>query len=291
MAIDKKVTEVSHVPKITPVKEGQQYPLGKNGQYKLFHEHVWPRGYTPDRLKQVSDLQFGVTASGWWPIHDNTKDNDRKINNNIASSIINDNIARSTIPIEDLRKIKRLNGEEGNPTEFWIGNNRPYPETNSYNPGSKKISIKTGRDDRPVDLQANLTHEIGHAVDDATNPERFFKDAHDLHTNTLDYAYGAEWAHPVLEGVAEGYSRAHSRITRDQSKWHRGKEPDWGYSASGWFFPDAQEQFKQARSKTFMEATGRPMEPVVEKSTKPSKASDDDQPMLPGIDPREGEAL
>jgi len=280
--IDKKTTEVANVPKITPVKEGQEYPLGKHGQYKLFHEHVWPRGYTPERLKQVNDLQFGMRASGYYPIHEDQLDFTRKINNNIARTTINGNIARSTIPIEDLQKIKEFSEKYGNPTSFWVGYDRPYPEASEYSVGSKGISVAIAHDDQPVDLQATVTHELGHALDDATDSNTLFHHVMEMKEDPLAHAYGkmGNLAHPVLEGTAEGYSIAHSRITRDQKR-RGGENPVNGYSASGWLFPGQQEKFRQARRNAFAKATGRQLEPTpVEEPKKEYK----DNPVLPGME-------
>jgi hypothetical protein len=244
---------VAKVPKITPVKEGQEHPVGKHGQYKLFHEHVWPKGYTPERLKQVNDAQFNVTATGFYP---STGDNSRAINNKIGTSIVNDNIARSTIPIDEVKTL-------ADNTSFYIGKNTPYPTMNSYSPSGQVINMALNEDTTAGDIQGIATHELGHALDYATEPQNMVEASREERDNPELFTYQTDYmTHPVVEGIAEGYRLAHSRVTRGQKR----NNTDWtsyGYDARNWKDPAQGLRFLNKRNETFKKATGKDLdEPV-----------------------------
>jgi hypothetical protein len=247
---------VSNVPKITPVKEGQQHPVGKHGQYKLFHEHVWPKGYTPDRLKQVSDAQFQVSAGGFHDINTNndaSRDRDRAINNKIGSALVNDHIARSTIPIDDVKHLAKN-------VSFWLGQDKPYPETNSFSLSGQTVNMALKSNDTAGDIQAVTTHELGHAMDYLKDPSGMWNRVSESKKDPLSYRYaGGGEAEPISEGNAEGYRLAHARVTRGQKRTG-GDWTKWGYSAKGWVFPEMGSRYLAARNTTFKQATGHHFE-------------------------------
>lgn len=247
---------VARVPKITTVKEGQEHPVGKHGQYKLFHEHVWPKGYTPERLRQVSDAQFQVTAGGFHPINTNNeyeRDRDRAINNKIGSALVNDHIARSTIPADDVKHLAEN-------VSFWIGKDTPYPETNSFSLSGQTVNMALKSNDTSGDIQAITTHELGHAMDYLKDPSGVWAKAKEQRDDSFAHRYaGDTTAHPMLEGAAEGYRLAHSRVTRGQ-KNTGGDWTKWGYSPKGWVFRGQGDAFLRQRNETFKEATGHHFE-------------------------------
>lgn len=247
---------VAKVPKITPVKEGQEHPVGKHGQYKLFHEHVWPKGYTPERLKQVSDAQFQVTAGGFHNIDtssDYNRDRDRAINNKIGSALVNDHIARSTIPADDVKHLAEN-------VSFWIGKDTPYPETNSFSLSGQTVNMALKSNDTSGDIQAITTHELGHAMDYLKDPSGVWAKAKDQRDDSFAHRYaGDTTAHPILEGTAEGYRLAHARVTRGQ-KNTGGDWTKWGYSPKGWVFSGQGNAFLRQRNETFKQATGHHFE-------------------------------
>jgi hypothetical protein len=87
-------------------------------------------------------------------------------------------------------------------------------------------------------------------------------------------------AHPVVEGIAEGYSAAHARISSAQ-KSTGGDVSKYGYNPYSWKSPMLGHQFINSRNKTYKEETGKRFE---EFSETPPKQEPSTQMKLPGIE-------
>lgn len=272
--------------KVTPVREGQSYPIGRRGQYKLFHEHVWPKGYSPQRMADVKSLGIDVVpdkslTEGLPKVGEH---NAAKVGTRLAESYVHENLARSTAPIEELKKMREgvpftdLGGTERRTlrpsiyvTEAPSGKAAP-----SFSPYRNRVNFAIEKNEATgADVQRSLMHEVGHAVDFATDPNRFIGEMKDLKENPVEYLYGNRPVPPVAEGRAEGYTAAHSRITR-RDRRIGGNTSNWGYRAEGWFFPEMQESFSTSRNEIFHSATGRQFttsedEPEVRQEKRPKQ--------------------
>lgn len=268
--------------KVTPVKEGREYPVGRHGQLKLFYEHVWPKGYSPQRLAEVKNLDIDIVpsrdlAEGLPKVGEH---NVEKVATRLAESYVHENLAKSTAPIEDLKKLKSdipftdLSGTERRTlrpsiyvTEVSEGKAAP-----SFSPYRNRVNFAIEKDTATgADVQRSLMHEVGHAVDFATNPNQFIGEMKDLKENPVEYIYGNRPIPPMAEGRAEGYTAAHSRVTR-RDRRIGGNTSSWGYRSEGWFFPEMQETFSKSRSDVFHAATGRPFPSPKEESPAPTRS-------------------
>jgi hypothetical protein len=261
---------VARVPKYTPVKEGQEHPTGKRGQLKLFHEHVWPKGYTPERMSKINALQFDITGTRSLVGKDQNDPpmvSDYANARKVAHSYVNENLAKSNIPISELEKT--ASPERGDPLSFTVQHSSKNP---SFSANSNRVTLNVDTNHTPADVQRSLVHEVGHAVDWAHSPDTMLSEFKEMRESPIDFLYGNIAAPPRAEGVAEGYAAAHSRITRG-NKRVGGNTSQYGYTPSGWFFPDMGETFTSARSDTFKRATGQPFEmPEPEEPKKAPKA-------------------
>lgn len=236
----------AHVPKFTEVKEGQEHPVGKNNQYKLFHEHVWPKGYTPTRLAEVRDNMPRVVNSpnsGFAPGEGTAK--------------LTDHIARSTIPVEDLQGLNNnqfeitLGTTVDNAGGFFTSEGMPHkginpgvvlPKKQVPKPGLPKDRDKKARGYAKTLLNHTVVHEIGHAVDFASRPSTYNVEQRSIYNETIP-------ARPRAEGIAEGYRSAHTRVTRAMRRSK--KQTPVGYRTDKWDKPLDQLTYKVNRQGTY----------------------------------------
>lgn len=244
--------EKANVPKFTAVKEGQEHPMGKNGQYKLFHEHQWPKGYTPERLAEVRENLPTVVNRG-----------NSQYAPGEATAKIADHLARSTMPIEDIKALKESN------MGFAVGTNLPKGTAGAFtplkNPGEglypgvnlpKKAMLKPEVAEEKPELVKKLSdvvkvntgnavvHETGHAMDFLGNPDRFNREqpsSYDNEGTTIS-------ARPRNEGRAEGYRRAHHRATRAM---RRSKAASVGYESTGFSNIAARMMYRAERQAAY----------------------------------------
>jgi len=130
----------------------------------------------------------------------------------------------------------------------------------------------------------NLIHEIGHAVDDLSDPEGF-----DRNRDENAMYEGQNGFLPAAEGRAMGYQLAKFRATRKQVRTMRseggkrqGYQPE---SITDSKYSDnrlpARDPFTSNRIKAFRTARGEPVYP--EKVPMGKKEPKYDQPQLPGM--------
>lgn len=227
--------EVARVPKITLVKEGQQHPVGPHGQLKLFHEHVWPKGYTPERLSEVRaahpQVRIGANLSEMSPPE--------------AKAMIIDHLARSTMPIEDMARIK----SKGLTIDVFGELESGHRGTFVTNRGVKMLGtpeVPQGYEDthnaRKVQQANTLLHELGHAKDWLNNPSHLENEP-----RTAEYLSKSVKVKPISEGRAEGYRVAHVRSTRAM---RRARKNFPGYINTGFINPTERQRFETARQST-----------------------------------------
>lgn len=273
---DKKEIPVARVTKYTPVKEGQQYPTGRGGQMKAFHEHVWPKGFSPERRRTVSEMQFPIYGRSHTE-EVNGKLVDRNTPDKLARAHVEETIARSTMPVGHMEQMKkggtafhvRETGNIGNPTSSF---------ERSYN----KINLNIKPHDTGADVSHQLMHEVGHAIDYINDSQQMANRVQEMTKPGVDYGplvptAENKGAHPVLEGTAEGYSAAHARITSAQKRTG-GDVSKYGYNPLSWKSAHLGSQFIITRNKTYRQETGKPFdEPEVEA---PRKRKPANQPNL-----------
>jgi hypothetical protein len=260
---------VSHVPKYTAVKEGQQHPVGKNGQMKLFHEHVWPKGYTPQRLKDV------VNATAGFVQDDVGTDHSAHLQNKIVETM-----ARSTVPTDTLKDLAdygtitvsrdTAEGEfDSENTEIRINPNTLGKDKNKLNP------------DPTGTLSSQMTmHELGHLHDYLTSSD-------DFHKNDGRQSWysgsGGLMASPALEGRAEGFRMATNRITRGMKRGNEARlGPTAGYTPAEFKETGAREVFNLNRIKSFRHASGQ--DPLPRITETPATTETLEQPTLPSME-------
>jgi hypothetical protein len=283
----------ARVPKFSDVKPGQQHPVGKHGQGKLFHEHVWPKGFTPERRAEIGNVMPYLRS------HTETeKDPDWGSQHPVRDySDIYDTIARSTIHTDELEALHSGHGMEihmGVPhSGTTAGTYHPSGESDltDVNPNSAVISLRNRKQNEDMYKGAltgkTLIHEIGHALDQLSDPEGF-------ETNldiTKEGMYNGENGFlPAAEGRAMGYQLAKFRATRAQTRTMRagGVTQEQGYTPkriSDSKYSDnrvpAVETFKSNRIKAFRLARGE--KPYPEKAPMGKKEPQYDQPRLPGM--------
>lgn len=285
-----KPIPVARAAKYTPVKEGQQYPTGRGGQLKAFHEHVWPKGFSPERRREVGDVQLDVRGGADLTSNRGTRNKldlvmgtasraEGQTPDKLARAHVEETLARSTVPVEHLKKLKKtkFNVREVN------GTDNPM---SSFNPMSNSVSLNIKPQDSGADVSRQLIHEVGHAVDYTDDQIGMLRRIVEMNRPGADYGpmvptSGNKGSHPVIEGVAEGYAAAHTRISNTQKKTG-GDTSRYGYSVLNWKFPNLGAQFLTARSFTYAKETGQPYnEPRVEAPKQRKRA---DQPRLPGME-------
>lgn len=256
----------ANAPKITPVKEGQQYPVGKHGQYKLFHEHQWPKGYTPERLEQVRDA-----TAGWVNIAHESDDTGQEQR---LRSQIPEHLARSTMPIENIRVLNENVGIEVNPHYRNAGG--------EYSSAFRQITLGTHSGfrneghNKTVENQL-LIHELGHAYDDLSDTTKYT----DRNMNSAYKSeHGTLFANPNLEGIAEGHRIALTRVTRSMQR-HNWLGAAAKYSEDQWVEPQDKAQFSLSRLKAFRFFSGQDPYPKKADVTETPKT---EQPTLPGME-------
>lgn len=234
--------EVAHVPKFTPVKEGQEHPVGKNGQLKLFHEHVWPKGYTPERLAEVRKAAPTIATST----------DLQGMSHPEATAMVIDHLARSTSPVEDIQKVNDKNLVISVMGELASGNRGGFVTGK----GIKMLgtpAVSEGYDDphnaRRVQQANTLLHEMGHAVDWIDNPDSLVNEP-----RTAEYINKSTKLKPISEGRAEGYRVAHVRSTRAM---RRARKNFPGYINTGFPNAFARARFENARQETLNKELGR----------------------------------
>lgn len=252
----------AHVPKISIVKEGQQYPEGKGGQLKLFHEHEWRKGYTPERQKQVQDaiapmnVEFAPTANTLSLFAPAPSKEETYVPGEVERLLV-DHLARSTVPLEDIKKMAN--------SGMSVTANAPIPPaaagafTHEDIPshGMKRgihfalkpplNAIKRANPDMDTHgihktMMGNaVTHEMGHLLDFINNPTEY-----DSNPRVNYIVNGVSLpAVPRDEGIAEGYRISHHRATRAMKK--AAPEALGMYHASNFeTWPDSNE-FRKTR--------------------------------------------
>lgn len=258
----------ANVPKITLVKEGQQHPVGKHGQLKLFHEHVWPKGFTPQRLADVRDSRIGY-------VHDYVD----TPHSNRVRNIVTDAIARSTIPSDDIDSM----GYYGDITltdEVDAGEFDPEEVEIRLNPNAIADKQNTKRLQDPSNVVANQTtiHELGHMDDYLSDFDDFEKN----HNRGAFYIETGGHVSPALEGRAEGYKLAHTRVTRSMERrnYNLGS-PSMTYKPMGFSGVD-RKVFELNRLKSFRHASGLDPYPRI---TETPQSEERTHPVLPGMEP------
>lgn len=255
----KKPIPTSRVPKYTEVKEGQQYPTGRGGQLKAFHEHVWPKGYTPERRREVGDLKLPITG-GSSSYKEGGETKRIKTHKGVAKAHIEETLARSTVPISDIERLK------SNKTKFSVrelGGEGKTTSSFNIDGDSTRIALTVNRTDTAADVSHQIVHEVGHAVDFSKDKNVMLNRLREMNAPGADY--GPLWAphqkkgaHPVIEGIAEGYASAHARLTRSQRRTG-GNISSYGYNPLwSWKSPRLGQQFHNTRSIVYESETGRP---------------------------------
>lgn len=260
---------VSNVPKYTAVKEGQQHPVGKNGQLRLFHEHVWPKGYTPQRMQEVADVTAGMVNDDVGTNHS------AHLQNKIVETM-----ARSTVPVDTLRDMAHLSSIEISDGTGAGGSFNPDESlvTIDIDNLGKKNSFKSDPSGT-VASQATM-HELGHLHDYMSDSEDFYRkmDKNEWYTGS-----GGHMASPALEGRAEGFRLATTRITRGMRRTNEAlMSPTSKYSVSGFRGPQARSAFEVNRLKSFRHASGQTSLPYITET--PATAETLEQPTLPGME-------
>lgn len=240
-------TTKADVRKYTPVKEGQQHPVGKHGQLKLFHEHVWPKGYTPERLAQVREHAPPFLALD----EDSHSDMSDIYDAERVENEYIDHMARSTVPIEDMQTMTSAGivGEyDAHPKVEGTGAFSAHHRTFSVNaPSTYSPDRKLFRDifgTRKNEESGVLIHELGHAHDFAQDPRFIFSGS------KRPYHREGYVASPEKEGFAEGYKKKHNRATRAMKRNER-YERKSGYETNKWLTPDSREAFRNTRRGAF----------------------------------------
>lgn len=281
----------ARVPKFSDVKPGQQHPVGKRGQGKLFHEHVWPKGFTPQRRDEINAvmpyLHSHTEESGNDPVW-GTQSPQRE------HAFVRDTIARSTMDADEVRALSDYNN-----MEIHTGVGLPKGIAGEYYPGGESpisddedagaILLKNQKQNFDTYNGAltgkTLIHEIGHAIDEMNDPHEF-----DRNRDENAMYRGQNQFLPAAEGRAMGYQLAKFRTTRKQtralqatSKELQGYQPehitDSKYSDNR---VPARETFKSNRIKAFRLARGE--KPYPEKAPMGKKEPKYDQPQLPGME-------
>ncbi len=260
---------VANVPKYTTVKEGQQHPVGKHGQLKLFHEHVWPKGYTPQRLQQVID-EVGMSIGD-----DLGTDHSSHVQRKVE-----DTLARSTVPIETIRDILHVS-----PMEISEGTGAG----GEFDPDDERISVDASTLGKPGDFLSDISgtvtsqtvmHEMGHAHDYMSDPTDFYRQ---MDSNEWYSAHGGHMASPVLEGRAEGFRLATNRITRGMKRKNEAMmSPTAKYVSSGFKSGQPRSLFQVNRLKAFRHASGQAPLPYITET--PATGEPATQLPLPGME-------
>lgn len=259
-------TVVSHVPKITPVKEGQQHPVGKHGQLKLFHEHVWPKGYTPQRMNEVVDATAGFVQT------DLTSNHAAHLQNKIVQTM-----ARSTVPAETLKILAdraSLNVTKDSDEGEYDADAMEI----RINPKVLGTATSIDRDGSGTVASQMTMHELGHLHDHLSDYNDFWKnnDRRDWYKNHQIMAS------PALEGRAEGFRLATNRITRGMRRWNQSiLGPTAEYRSAGFSGP-ARGSFDINRLKSFRHASGQTPLPYITETPKIEKAPE--KTPLPGME-------
>lgn len=258
---------VAKVPKFTAVKEGQQHPMGKNGQFKLFHEHMWPKGFTPQRRDSVSNVLSGF-------VNDEVgTDHSAHLQNKVVETV-----ARSTVPEQTLSDM----AQHGS---FSVSEDTSEGEFDSetvearINPNVLGHPSEFNRDGSGTVASQMTMHELGHMNDYLSDPDDFWNQ-----NNKLSWYSGSGGllASPALEGRAEGFRLATTRITRGMRRGNDSRlNPTAGYSTEGFDDPVAQKVFNLNRVKSFRHASG--LDPLPQVSEKPAETMPAEQPILPGM--------
>jgi len=225
--------------KYTLVKKGQQHPMGEKGQYKLFHTHQWPRGYSPARLSEIKAVMPLVVDSG---------DNEE---HPYFSELIAQSLARSTIPVSHLRTAAtQVRGKKNvaEPLEIHVNVDMPH-SSGMFSDTSNEILI--GENPATSHLGHVAIHELGHARNYYEDPKGTnFKDHKE--DRILFKLPGGEMTHihPRMEGLAEGYRLAHQRETRASLRTIRKNDPTI-YRLEGFQDKLSKDQFVQARQESY----------------------------------------
>jgi hypothetical protein len=250
----KKPIPTSRVPKYTEVKEGQQYPTGRGGQLKAFHEHVWPKGYTPERRREVGDLKLPITG-GSSSYKEGGETKRMKTHKGVAKAHVEETLARSTVPLSDMQRLKE------NKTKFSVrelgGNTQTSSKFYYTNP---HVRINVNTKDTAADVSTQVIHEVGHAVDYAKDKNVMLERLNEMTSPYADYgplgSKSTKGSHPVVEGIAEGYAAAHTRLTRGQKRTG-GDVSNYGYNMFSWKYPRLGKQFEETRAITYKQETGK----------------------------------
>jgi len=260
---------VANVPKYTEVKKGQKYPVGKGGQLKMFHEHVWPKGYTPERMRGVVDATSGF-------ISDNVgTDHSAHLANKVSETM-----ARSTIPVDMLRTMtENASVSLDDDTDF--GQFDHHAMEVGINPRvlGKTKNNKIWEDTSGTVASQITMHELGHLNDYLHEPDDFQQN--DYNRSWYNADDGGLMASPALEGRAEGFRLATNRITRGMRRGNDARlNPSAGYRPEGFDEAGDQKRFSMNRILSFRHASG--LDPYPRRVDKDKAPYDKTQ--LPGME-------
>lgn len=255
---------VAHVPKITPVKEGQQYPVGKHGQLKLFHEHVWPNGFTPQRLNEVSEATRGFVTDEVGNAH----------SGHLQNKIV-ETMARSTVPVDTLRALAD-NGSIAVSYETGAGEFDAEDTSIRISPSVLGKYTDFDRDGSGTVASQITMHELGHMNDYLSDYDDFYKnDEKRAH-------YKGDFPSPALEGRAEGFRLATTRITRGMRRGNESRlGPTAKYEGSNFDAP-SRAVFNLNRLKSFRHASGLDALPRITET--PHAEEHHEETPLPGME-------
>ena len=279
------MVELRDFPKPEPKPlNGSQFSQGSLFNMKPDAAHRWPAGYTPERKAAVASSLSDVKVKKY----DEQGRNDLflssktfftpdpgdphrgtwarkspeiiKAQETHARGAITDTLARSTVPIEDLKGMPTIHVEEL-PTssgDYWrpgLATTRSHmgevvPDPKSEKRGRIRLDSE-GRSSRAWS-EKTIIHELGHHVDYKRDPEAF-------ESAPRDETYEGR-ASPLLEGAAEGYAARHHVPRRD--------EPDPSYASAASYTgyhgnPDFDRRFTEVSGKTPQEAMAGPTPPPV----------------------------
>lgn len=240
------------VPHFVPVKEGGEYPVDKKGQYKLFHTHQWPKGYTPERMRAINDVQFPVTGMGF------TDEIQSETDTKIAQDIVHKTLAKSTVPVETLKFLvinpQNRSSRANTSIVMTAGDGFEKPDL-YFQPATNTVQMRNIDSLRgPTNISYSLMHELGHATDFAEEPGEFVQKA-----NASDlYRYkSGPGAPPDLEGVADAFAMAHTRVTRSDVRHSLfGSDTHTGYRRENWIEPQHGQKYVESKAQRYKKETG-----------------------------------
>lgn len=148
----------------------------------------WPRGYTPERQREVDSALphvFGMQIPPRESFNDQTGKFDFEYPQ--ARDVVRTAVSRSTVPVEHLQGLTRIgpNVGEGRAGVYWQR--------------GKDIHLDYNRPRH--DVERTLIHEIGHHADNMTKPQ----------PEPGTWREPGDKDHGIAEAVADNYQQKHFR--------------------------------------------------------------------------------